>query len=317
MKMRALGTSGIEIAPLAFGGNVFGWTADEPTSFRLLDAFVDAGFNMIDTADVYSRWAPGHQGGESETIVGNWLAKGGKARRDQVIIVTKVGLEMGPGKKGLSPAYIKEAAEASLRRLRIDCIDVYLSHRDDPDTPLADTLGAYARLIEQGKIRVAGSSNYTAPRLKEALDLAVKHGLPRLDVTQPLYSLVERDTFEGALQDLCIEENVGVIGFYALASGFLTGKYRSKADMAGQTRGPRVEKYLDDRGFRILAALDAVAARHRAKPGQVALAWLLARPGLTAPIASATTPGQLKELTAAVELKLDRDDVAELDKASA
>jgi len=315
MDKRALGTSGLMIAPLAFGGNVFGWTADEPTSFRLLDAFVDAGFNLIDTADIYSRWQPGSQGGESETIIGNWLAQGG--RRDKVVIVTKVGMEMGPGKKGLSPAYIAEAAEASLRRLRIDCIDVYLGHRDDPDTPLADTLGAYARLIEQGKVRVVGSSNYSAARLREALDLAANKGLPRLDVAQPLYSLIERDTFEGELRDLCIAENVGVIGFYALANGFLSGKYRSKADMAGRSRGARVEKYMNDRGFRVLAALDAVAARRRAKPAQIALAWLLTRPGLTAPIASATDLGQLRELIAAVDVVLDRDDLAELDKASA
>lgn len=315
MDKRALGTSGLMIAPLAFGGNVFGWTADEPTSFRLLDAFVDAGFNLIDTADIYSRWQPGSQGGESETIIGNWLAQGG--RRDKVVIVTKVGMEMGPGKKGLSPAYIAEAVEASLRRLRIDCIDVYLGHRDDPDTPLADTLGAYARLIEQGKVRVVGSSNYSAARLREALDLSARHGLPRLDVAQPIYSLVERDTFEGELRDLCIAENIGVIGFYALASGFLSGKYRATADMAGRTRGPRVEKYMNERGFRVLAALDAVAARRGAKPAQVALAWLLTRPGLTAPIASATDLGQLRDLIAAVDIVLDRDDLAQLDKASA
>ncbi len=315
MDMRPLGTSGIKIAPLAFGGNVFGWTADEAMSFRLLDAFVDAGFNLIDTADVYSRWAPGNQGGESEAIIGKWLAQSGK--RDKVIVVTKFGLEMGPGKKGLSPVYMKEAVEASLRRLGVDCIDVYLGHRDDPETPLADTLGGFARLIEQGKIRVAGCSNFSAARLKEALDIGKKQGLPRLDVLQPLYNLIERDAFEGDLHALCVREKIGVIGFYALANGFLSGKYRTKADMAGHTRGARVEKYMNDRGFRIVGALDAVAARHRAKPAQVALAWLVGRPGLTAPIASATNLDQLKELTAAVNLTLDTDDLATLDKASA
>jgi aryl-alcohol dehydrogenase-like predicted oxidoreductase len=224
---------------------------------------------------------------------------------------------MGPGKKGLSPAYMKEAVEASLRRLRIDCIDVYLGHRDDPDTPLEETLGGFVRLIEQGKIRVAGCSNFSAARLKEALDIGKSKGLPRLDVLQPLYSLIERDTFEGELRDLCVRENIGVIGFYALANGFLSGKYRSKGDMAGRTRGVRVEKYMNDRGFHILGALDAVAARRKAKPAQVALAWLLSRPGLTAPIASATSLEQLKELTSAVNLPLDSADLAELDKASA
>ena len=293
MMMRPLGTSGIQIAPLAFGGNIFGWTADEAMSFRLLDAFVDAGFNLIDTADVYSRWAPGNQGGESETIIGKWLAQGGK--RDKVVIVTKFGLEMGPGKKGLSPVYMKGAVEASLRRLGIDCIDVYLGHRDDPETPLADTLGGFARLIEQGKIRVAGCSNFSAARLQEALDIGKKQNLPRLDVLQPLYNLFDRDAFEGDLADLCIREKIGVIGFYALANGFLSGKYRSKADMAGRIRGPRVEKYMNDRGFRILAALDAVAARYQAKPAQVALAWLVGRPGLAAPIASATKSARIRE----------------------
>jgi len=314
MELRNLGRSDLRIAPLAFGGNVFGWTADEATSFRLLDRFVDAGFNFVDTADVYSRWHAGNHGGESEVIIGNWLKQGGK--RDKVVIGTKVGMEMGPDKKGLSGAYIKRAVEDSLRRLQVDAIDLYMSHRDDPATPLAETLETYAALIKQGKVRVIGASNYTASRLAEALDVSAKGGLPRYESLQPLYSIAERGEFEGELEKLCEREQLGVISYFSLASGFLTGKYRSKADAAGRARGSHVEKYLDERGFRILEALDAVAARYGAKPSQVALAWLIARPSVTAPIASATSVEQLDEIMRAPELKLDQAAIEQIDRAS-
>ena len=314
MEKRQLGASSLTVAPIAFGGNVFGWTADEAMSFKILDAFVGAGFDFIDTADVYSRWNEGNEGGESETIIGNWLASRGG--RDKVVIATKVGMEMGPDKVGLSPKYMAEAVEASLKRLQTDYIDLYQSHKDDPDTPVEATLEAYARLIEQGKVREIGASNFTAERLGEALALSQK-GLPRYQSLQPKYSLVERDSFEGALEDLCLAENVGVIGYFSLASGCLTGKYRSKADMAGRTRGSRVEKYLNAKGLGVVAALDAVADKHSAKPGQVAMAWLLARPSVCAPIASATNLAQLDELLKSVDVVLDADDSARLDAASA
>lgn len=314
MQKRRLGTSSIELAPLAFGGNVFGWTADEAMSFRLLDAFLDAGFNFVDTADVYSRWHPGNRGGESETIIGNWLA--GRGNRDKVVIASKFGMDMGGDNKGLSAAYMMRAVEDSLRRLKTDYIDLYQSHRDDPATPVAETLEAYARLIAQGKVREIGASNYGAARLKEALDLSRTAGLPRYQSLQPLYSLVERSEFEGELEALCLAENVGVIGYYSLASGFLTGKYRSKADMAGRIRAPRVEKYMTEKGMAVLAALDEAAANHGAKPGQVALAWLIARPGVTAPIVSATNLEQLREMVGAVELSLTPAEIEAIDRAS-
>jgi aryl-alcohol dehydrogenase-like predicted oxidoreductase len=314
MEKRKLGKSGIEIAPLAFGGNVFGWTADEATSFALLDAFVAGGFNFIDTADVYSRWHPGNSGGESEAIIGKWLkSRGG---RDRVVIGTKVGIEMGPGQKGLSSAYITREVEASLKRLQTDHIDLYMSHRDDPDTPLVETLETFAGLIKAGKVRAIGASNYTAERLKEALDTSARHGLPRYESLQPMYSIAERGEFEGYLEALCQRENIGVINYYSLASGFLTGKYRSKADTANRARGSRVEKYLNERGDRILAALDEVAARYSAKPSQVALAWLIARPSITAPIASATSLDQLREIMKAPEVKLDKAAIERIDAAS-
>ena len=314
MEKRKLGKSGIEIAPLAFGGNVFGWTADEATSFALLDAFVAGGFNFIDTADVYSRWHPGNSGGESETIIGNWLkSRGG---RDRVVIGTKVGIEMAPGQKGLSSAYVTREVEASLKRLQTDHIDLYMSHRDDPDTPLVETLETFAGLIKAGKVRAIGASNYTAERLKEALDTSARHGLPRYESLQPMYSIAERGEFEGYLETLCQREDIGVICYYSLASGFLSGKYRSKADTANRARGSRVEKYLNERGDRILAALDEVAARYSAKPSQVALAWLIARPSITAPIASATSLDQLHEIMKAPEVQLDKDAIERIDAAS-
>jgi aryl-alcohol dehydrogenase-like predicted oxidoreductase len=314
MQKRRLGKSDLEIAPLAFGGNVFGWTADEAMSHRLLDGFLDAGYNFIDTADVYSRWHTGNVGGESEIIIGNWLKARGN--RDKVIIATKLGMDMGGGNVGLSPAYIKRAVDYSLSRLQTDYIDLYQAHRDDPNTPLADTLGAFQDLIKAGKVRFIGSSNYTGPRLKEALETAKAHGLPRFETHQPLYSLVERGEYEGALQDLCVAEGVSVISYYSLASGFLTGKYRSRADLAGRIRGPRVEKYLDDRGMRVLAALDDIAGAHQAKMGQVALAWLLAQPGMGAPIVSATNREQLGEMVAAPKVTLTAAEVARLSDAS-
>ncbi len=315
MEKRQLGRSGIAVAPLAFGGNVFGWTADQAMSFRLLDAFVAGGFNLIDTADVYSRWAAGHQGGESETIIGNWLkARGG---RERVVIATKLGMDMGDGKKGLSRAYMMRAVEDSLRRLRTDYIDLYQSHRDDPDTPMQEVLEGYQRLIEQGKVRTIGASNFTAARLQEALDTSRRHGLPRYETLQPLHNLSDRAEFESELQPLCVQEEVAVIPYYSLASGFLTGKYRKQADLAGRAREAGAGKYLNERGLRILAALDQVAAQARATPAQVALAWLMARPAIAAPIASATSLEQLNELVTAPDLRLDPAAITQLDQASA
>lgn len=315
MQSREIGKSGLRVGPLALGGNVFGWTADEPTSFRILDAFVAAGFNLIDTADVYSRWAPGHQGGESETILGRWLRQGGK--RSQVVIATKVGMEMGPGEKGLSRAYVLRAAERSLQRLQTDCIDLYQAHADDEATPLEETLGAFAELIKQGKVRAIGASNYSAARLARALQVSKDHGLPRYECLQPLYNLYDRSPFEDELQPLCLKEGLGVLTYFSLGAGFLTGKYRSQADLAQSPRGAKVKGYLNERGQRILNALDEVAGRYRATPARVALAWLMRRPGVTAPIASATNLDQLNELVEATRLELDAAAVARLTEASA
>jgi aryl-alcohol dehydrogenase-like predicted oxidoreductase len=315
MHMRPLGQSGLITAPLAFGGNVFGWTADEAMSFRLLDAFIDAGFNLIDTADVYSRWVPGHVGGESETIIGRWLKKSG--RRDRVLIATKVGKDMGEGRTGLSPRWIRQAVEDSLRRLQTDRIDLYQSHDDDKATPFEDTLAAYGELIRAGKVRAIGASNFSAARLAEALDTSERLGLPRYETLQPLYNLVDREPYEAELEPLIRERGVGVINFFGLARGFLSGKYRSEADLAKSPRGAGVKDYLDPRGFRILAALDDAAAALRATPAQVALAWQMARPGITAPIASATSVLQFEELAGAVSLSLSSETIARLDAASA
>ncbi|MFZ9373353.1 MAG: aldo/keto reductase [Burkholderiaceae bacterium] len=316
MQTRELGRSGLQVSPLCFGGNVFGWTADERTSFSLLDAWVDAGFNFIDTADVYSIWAPGHAGGESETIIGKWLRASGK--RSQVVIATKVGKPMGPDRKGLKPAYIRAAVEDSLRRLQTDCIDLYQSHDDDADTPLEETLGAFADLIRAGKVRAIGASNYTAPRLELALQTSARLALPRYESLQPLYNLYDRAVFEDALGPLCRREQVDVISFYALAAGFLSGKYRSRADIGKSARGINTTtKYLNPRGLKILAALDAVAQRHGSTPAQVAVAWVMAQPGVTSPIASATSLAQLNELVAATRLRLDATSMAALQAASA
>jgi aryl-alcohol dehydrogenase-like predicted oxidoreductase len=316
MELRPLGSTGLRIAPIVFGGNVFGWTADEPRSFELLDAFVDAGFNAIDTADVYSRWVPGHAGGESEAIIGRWL-KAKPSRRDRVLVFTKCGADMGDGRKGLSARWIEQAVEASLKRLQMDAIDLCQSHWPDAATPHEETLRAFERLLQAGKVRAIGCSNFDASQLDAALAASRAQGLPRYQTLQPEYNLVERAKFEGPLRDLCMREGIGVITYYSLASGFLTGKYRSKDDLARSPRGRGVAKYLDARGLRILGALDAVAERHDARPGEVALAWLLAQPGVTAPIASATSLEQLQSLARAATLALSAQDVRELDAASA
>jgi aryl-alcohol dehydrogenase-like predicted oxidoreductase len=318
MQRQELGRSGLKVAPWALGGNVFGWTADEATSFRLLDAFVDLGFNLIDTADVYSFWVPGHSGGESETVIGRWLAQGGakerSSRREKVVVATKLGMAMPGQGKGLSRGYMSEAVERSLARLGTDRIDLYQSHIDDPDTPLEETLAAFGELIKAGKVRAIGASNYTAPRLAEALRLASDGGLPRYQTLQPWYNLHDRDQFEGPLQDLVRAEGLGVIPFYGLGAGFLTGKYRSKADLEGSQRAYRVAEMLTPRGLRILDALDALAARTGATPAQLSLAWLRAKGCM--PIASATSLAQLNELAAGAELRLDADAIAALDHAS-
>lgn len=315
MEKRALGNSGLQITPWVLGGNVFGWTADEAVSFQLLDQYVAAGFNFIDTADVYSRWAPGHQGGESETIIGRWLKKSGQ--RKNVLIATKVGMDMGLGHKGLSKKHIFASVDESLKRLQTDHIDLYQSHQDDPDTPLEETLSAYQQLIKEGKVRAIGASNYSAARLVESLKVSATHHLPRYESLQPLYNLYDREVFEKDLEGLCLENHIGVINYYALASGFLTGKYRSRTDSSKSIRGAGMESKLQSaRGPKILKALDQVAESHRATPAQVALAWLMARPSVTAPIASASSSAQLAELAKAVELKLNRADVAVLDQSS-
>ncbi|MFC0408688.1 aldo/keto reductase [Roseomonas elaeocarpi] len=320
MQKRPLGRSGLSIPPLVFGGNVFGWTADEATSFRLLDRLVEAGLNAIDTADIYSHWAPNHRGGESETVIGNWLKRRG--RRDDVIILTKVGGPMpdraeGGGGKGLKRDWIRRGVEASLRRLQTDHIDLYQAHFDDPDTPLRETVGAFAELIATGKVRAVGASNYSAARLREALETAAEMGVPRYESLQPHYNLMEREGFERELQPYCYEQGLGVIPYFSLAAGFLTGKYRSEADLSKSPRGEGVRKYLDARGKRVLEALDDVASQHGATPAQVAIAWLVNRAGITAPIASATREEQLEDLIKAVTLDIRPADVAALDGASA
>jgi len=312
---RTLGSSALQVSPLCFGGNVFGWTADEASSFRLLDAFVDAGFNFVDTADVYSRWAPGHKGGESETVLGKWLKRDGN--RKKIIVATKVGSEMAPNQKGLSRAYILREVEASLERLQTDYIDLYQSHRDDTNTPLEETLDAYAQLKKEGKVRAIGASNYNAERLSAALDVSKRYGYPRYETLQPEYNLYDRAGYETQLETVCEQNGLGVIPYFSLASGFLTGKYRSEADLAQRPRAQFVKKYLDERGFRILAALDRVSERYQSTPTAISLAWMLARPSITAPIASATSLGQLNDLIDGIRLKLGDSCIQELDEASA
>lgn len=314
MNHRQLGKSDIRVAPLALGGNVFGWNVDEANSFAVLDAFIDAGLNLIDTADMYSAWAPGNQGGESETIIGKWLAKSGK--RDQVVIATKVA--KWTQHRGLSPANIEAAANESLQRLGIDAIDVYFAHEDDPDVPLEETLGAFARLMESGKVRAIGASNYSAARFAQALTISAQHGLPRYEVLQPEYNLVSRKGYEAELESVVLREQVGVVCYYALASGFLTGKYRNESDLEkSATRSGAVSKYLNGHGLRVLTALDDIARRHSATAAQVALAWLIARKGIAAPIASATSVAQVQELAGATRVQLSVEDVERLDLVSA
>ena len=312
---RTIGQTGITLSPLVFGGNVFGWTADKAASFAMLDRLLDAGLTSIDTADVYSRWVPGNQGGESETILGEWMQSRGA--RDRIQLITKVGMDMGAAGQGLSAAHIERAVEASLTRLRTDRIDVYFSHRFDDGVPQAETLGAFDRLVRAGKVRAIGASNFSAPQLRDALNIAHAHQLPRYQVLQPEYNLIDRANYDGPLRDLAIFEHLTVVPYYGLASGFLTGKYRTEADVAGKARGARVKGYLTPCGLRVLAALDEVAAQHGAQPGEVALAWLMARPGVTAPIASATSIAQLEGLIRATQLTLTPADIEALDTASA
>ena len=314
--LRRLGRSDLDVSKLCLGGNVFGWTVDEAMSFRLLDAWVDAGMNFVDTADVYSRWVHGHAGGESETILGKWFRQSGK--RNRVVLATKVGMAMGDtdADKGLAKARIRSAVEASLRRLRTDVIDLYQAHTDDATTPLEETLAAFAELIKEGKVRAIGASNYSAPRLSEALAVSADAGLPRYETLQPLYNLMERPAYEDALEQVCVDNKLGVLNYYALASGFLTGKYRSSADLGKSVRSGGAKKYLDDRGKAVLGALDVVAGTLGATPGQVALAWQIARPSITSPIASASTPAQLDELVGAARLRLDTPSIELIDRAT-
>ena len=317
MEKRKLGRTGIEVAPLALGGNVFGWTADEKTSLSLIDMFVERGFSLIDRADVYSIWVDGHHGGESEEIIGTWLKRGGARAREKVVIATKVGWDTKTFGKGLSKAHILRSAEASLKRLGVDQIDLYQAHIDDTSVPLEETLEAFAILVNSGKVRAVGASNFAAPRLAEALAVSAKRGFPRFEVLQPHYHLANRSFFEGPLRDLCVAEEIGVISFYALAGGFLTGKYRSEKDLEGKARARTVSHYLDPRGLDILAELDRIAARLNATPAQIAIAWVMAQNGVTAPIASATTPAQLAEILHAAEITLDRAALDRLDRVSA
>ena len=310
---RILGKSSLNVSPITFGGNVFGWTLNEQESFRILDAFTDNGFNFIDTADTYSKWVPGNKGGESETIIGNWLKKRG--RRDDVIIATKLGGELSPDKKGLKPAYVKQAVESSLKRLQTDYIDLYQSHYDDPGTPVAETMQAFDQLIKEGKVRFIGASNLSAERVRESNEAARGNGWAPYVSLQPEYNLYDRQKFETTYAGLVQEEGLGVINYYALASGFLSGKYRSEADLNKSQRGGGIKKYLNERGFRILEVLDELAATHQATPASIALAWLLHKPLVTSPIASATSKKQLDELLLAAEIPLSLEEMQQLDQA--
>lgn len=310
MNMKQLGNSDLVVAPLVFGGNVLGWTVNQEEGFKILDAFVDAGFNMIDTADIYCRWVPGNAGGESETIIGKWLSKSGK--RDKFLIATKVGMDMGEGRKGLTRSHIMASVEASLKRLQTDYIDLYFSHADDQSTPFEETLKAYDDLIKAGKVRVIGASNYSAPRLMEALKISQTHNLPRYQALQPHYNLCERALFEDELEKVCLDNNLGVVSYYSLASGFLTGKYRHATDLSKSQRGGGVEKYLNEKGRKLLSVLDDLASKHKSTPAQIALAWLMARSSVTAPIASATNLKQLTDIMKSARLNLDGNDLKQL-----
>ncbi len=311
---RTLGTTDLETPPLILGGNVFGWTAKGDTAFAILDAFVAGGGTMIDTADVYSAWIPGHKGGESETVLGEWLAKRG--RRDDVLIATKVGMLPGEGGEGLKASRIAAAVDASLKRLQTDYIDLYFAHRDDADTPLEETLEAFAKLVEAGKVRHIGASNYDAPRLAEALAISEANGWPAYGVLQPELHLLSRDKFEGELQQLCVDRGIGAVPYFALASGFLTGKYRGEDDKGKSPRGQRMDQYLNDRGMAVLVAMDEIAGETGASHAQIALAWNAAQPGVTAPIASATSVAQLEDLLGSLDVTLTEDQLSRLDAAS-
>jgi aryl-alcohol dehydrogenase-like predicted oxidoreductase len=313
MERRRLGNTDLHIAPLVFGGNVFGWTVDEAASFRLLDEFVAKGFNMIDTANSYSRWVPGHQGGESETIIGNWLKQSGK--RDSILIATKVGSDMGDGKKGVSRKHILESVEESLTRLRTDRIDLYQTHFDDEATPVEETMEAYAQLVKEGKVRFLGTSNMSIARIKASVEASERNGWPRYETLQPLYNLYDREKFETEYKDYCLEKNISVITYYSLASGFLTGKYRSEDDFNKSPRGGGMKKYMNERGQSVLKALDLLSEKHQSTPATVSLAWLMAKPAVAAPIASATSIEQLQQLFKSVDLKLSAEDMEVLDKA--
>jgi len=314
MKKRQLGNTDLEVYPITFGGNVFGWTIDEQTSFKILDGFTDAGFNFIDTADVYSKWKPGNQGGESESIIGKWMQD--KKNRKEIIISTKVGSEMGPGKKGLSKKYILQAAEDSLKRLKTDYIDLYQTHFDDEETPVQETLEAYDQLIKEGKVRWIGASNISAERLIESLETSDRLGLARYQTLQPEYNLYNRENYEKNYEQIVLDNKLGVLNYYALASGFLTGKYRSESDLSKSMRGGAVKNFLNDRGYRILEALDNVSEQYSANQASIALAWLIKRNSITAPIVSVTSLAQLEDLTRAAALKLNTEDIAILDDAS-
>ncbi|HUI29548.1 MAG TPA: aldo/keto reductase [Candidatus Acidoferrales bacterium] len=314
MERRQLGRSSLSIAPLAFGGNVFGWTVDETTAFRLLDAFVARGFNLIDTADSYSRWAPGNKGGESEKIIGNWMRQ--RRNRDEVMIATKVGSDMGQGKRDISRKYILHAAEDSLRRLQTDYLDLYQTHWDVETVPVEETLEAYSQLVTEGKVRWIGASNLSPERLKSSLETSGKKDYPRYQTLQPEYNLYDREKFEMSYEKICLKENLSVISYYSLASGFLTGKYRSEADLQKSARGSGVKKYLTERGFRILSGLDEVAREYDSTPASIAIAWLQSRPSVAAPIASATNLAQLESLMKAAEIKLSDEAVLTLNEAS-
>ena len=315
MEQRKLGPSALDVPSICLGGNVYGWTLSEADAFHQLDHALDLGLNFIDTADVYSRWVPGHAGGESETILGNWFAKSG--RRNEVILATKVGIEMGEGKKGLGAAYIEQAVEASLRRLQTDTIDLYQAHRDDPDTPLDETLGAFDKLVKAGKVRFIGASNYTGARLAEAIETSRKNGLAAYVSLQPHYNLVERQPFESDLLPVVEKHGLGVIPYFSLAAGFLTGKYTRASDPSQSARGGMVKKYFNDFGFGVVDALGEIAKKHRSTPARVALAWLLEQPGITAPIASATSDRQFEDLVGAITLELDQDEIRRLCEVSA
>jgi aryl-alcohol dehydrogenase-like predicted oxidoreductase len=314
MQKRTIGRTDLKAAPLTLGGNVFGWTVDEKESFTILDAYIEKGFNLIDTADSYSRWVAGNKGGESETIIGNWMKQRGN--RDRVIIATKVGSDMGQGKKDVSKKYILAAAEDSLRRLQTDHIDLYQTHWDDEATPVEETLEAYAQLVKEGKVRWIGASNLSPERLKASLAASEKNGYPRYETLQPQYNLCEREVFEKQYEKICLNNELGVLSYYSLASGFLTGKYRNEEDLNKSPRGGGVKKYLNKKGLTILSALDDIAAKHKSTPASVAIAWLIARPSVTAPIASATSIEQLESLVAAVNLELSTEDIELLNKAS-